>query len=527
MFKLLTYIIIFMLCDKIHSECIVQSISRKHIKCTGDTLELINSVPDKDMFEILTIEDLIDKTISQNGIQYPSLIELYITNITKLNRNAFENLEQLEKLIISDSPELTSISSYALKNLEAEYLKINGTNLETIEQGAFEYCNLVELDLSYNRLGSFEDGLFDSLSTLEVLNLRSNNIQELSPNIFENLDHLERLDLSSNQLTDLPDELFQIDETSLEEINLSNNNIQQISENIFKEMSFLKSLDLSHNKIKSISPNSFAELKNLQNLDLSGNSFESKVSKEDFKFLPSLKTLNLEPFVGSNLDSSVTEVIYNTEKLTSLEPEITVDIQERKLFTSSPKDLETLTDIVSNQITTSPEQEQSNHQLGNAINATPEQQISLAEFRTSTVSPVKETVTEHLSSIYPTSPVIGNDNEYLNNKAPEMPVHILAPIQSDADKPLKKGTLEGLLNLTRSLQEAINIASGNSTSTISSPQLNFLQPGIPNLETSLLETMFDRSNNNPSILIKETVNTQSHKIHPTSILIFSEHLFVS
>ncbi|XP_044737790.1 protein clarinet-like isoform X2 [Chrysoperla carnea] len=424
MHKLLTYILVLInLCEQISCNCIVYESDRKHITCRSETFSLINSVLDKESYEILTIEDPLDKAIPSYGINYPSLIELHLNNINIIYPSAFENLRRLEKLTISHSPEFTTLGKDALHYLEAEYLKINETNLETIEKGAFDTCRLVELDLSFNRIVSFENGLFDRLFLLETLILRSNNIKQLPPNIFANLENLERLDLSSNQLTYLPDELFLIDGGVLENINLANNNIQHISEKLFKGSYFLTTLNLSNNKMKTIGTNTFESCIDLKTLDLSGNNLGSNVSREDLGYLPSLITLSLDPgessnttenpiFFGSENSSSVTEnttilgsddsssITENTVLLDSSDSSTTTEssnnlyssvtkekiekinspvtekvkiqtvtrpeIEEIELFTSSPKDME---------IPVS-EQEEVSLRPSNEINTTPRQHVN-------------------------------------------------------------------------------------------------------------------------------------------------------
>jgi Leucine-rich repeat (LRR) protein len=67
--------------------------------------------------------------------------------------------------------------------------------------------NLISLDLSCNRLESFESGTFDCLPSLEYLRLENNRIKRVPPGLFNELKKLKELRLEGNPL-DLHEDTF-------------------------------------------------------------------------------------------------------------------------------------------------------------------------------------------------------------------------------------------------------------------------------------------------------------------------------
>ena len=63
--------------------------------------------------------------------------------------------------------------------------------------------NLLNLDLSYNRLRTLPTGGFHSLHDLITLELAGNELNEISPDMFDGLDNLASLHISDNMLTAL------------------------------------------------------------------------------------------------------------------------------------------------------------------------------------------------------------------------------------------------------------------------------------------------------------------------------------
>jgi Leucine-rich repeat (LRR) protein len=103
----------------------------------------------------------------------------------------------------------------------ATSLDLSKQGLTQVSQDVFEQTQLVELNLSDNRLTGAIPAEIRLLSKLEVLDMSDNAMTGLPAEIGQ-LSHLKTLDVSNNQLTGLPLELGQL--KNLETLDLRGNN---------------------------------------------------------------------------------------------------------------------------------------------------------------------------------------------------------------------------------------------------------------------------------------------------------------
>lgn len=99
-------------------------------------------------------------------------------------------------------------------------LDLSNQDISAVSQDIFEMTNLVELDLSGNRLTGAIPAEIRKLTKLQVLDLSDNAMTGLPAEVGQ-LKELRTLDLSNNQLTGLPMELGAL--TSLETLDLRGN----------------------------------------------------------------------------------------------------------------------------------------------------------------------------------------------------------------------------------------------------------------------------------------------------------------
>ena len=126
--------------------------------------------------------------------------------------------------------------------------------------------SLEELNLSSNSIEELDLDMFVCNKCLRILNLSHNKIVSLtndinksvvlSKGLFDNLSNLKILNLSNNDLM-LKKSTFQ-GLISLEELNLSSNFIEELDPEIFIYNKGLRILNLSHNKIVSFTSDAFS-----------------------------------------------------------------------------------------------------------------------------------------------------------------------------------------------------------------------------------------------------------------------------
>ena len=127
--------------------------------------------------------------------------------------------------------------------------------------------------------GSIPDWLGQSLSALQVLDLRSASVKGPIPQSLGSLGSLHSLYLSGNSLTGaIPSQLGQL--SALSVLNLSQNSLTGSIPQTFSTLSNLTSLDLSSNYLSGSVPSGLANLTKLQFLNLSSNILTASIPNQ-------------------------------------------------------------------------------------------------------------------------------------------------------------------------------------------------------------------------------------------------------
>jgi Leucine-rich repeat (LRR) protein len=224
----------------------------------------------------------------------------------------FQNVKELAipfgniKNLVKEFGTLRQGTSSTSNDLKLEKLQIKNSELKTVTSKAFEKCiALLHLDLSHNKIDTFESGFDFSLTKLLSLNLAFNKIVSFST----------------------PTTLL----TKLEVFNISGNALTAVG--IPTESVLLKLIDLSKNKIATITKEQFKNYPNLVEIRLEENSFTA-LDIDLFKDHASLKILS----VGGNTLTSWDFLI----KATKLD---TLNISKTAISQLSEKTFETITDL--------------------------------------------------------------------------------------------------------------------------------------------------------------------------------------
>lgn len=155
------------------------------------------------------------------------------TQVIDVSRNSFteipsrsfqkKGLVNLQKIYVAECglSRIAPDAFFQLRNLVE--LDLSGNKLRSIPAEALKDCpNLRRLQISHNPIHQIEGGAFSSLSHLISLGLANCHINHLQPGALDGLENLEQMELNGNKLTSLSISVFK-PLRELHELNLHNN----------------------------------------------------------------------------------------------------------------------------------------------------------------------------------------------------------------------------------------------------------------------------------------------------------------
>ncbi|XP_034021725.1 leucine-rich repeats and immunoglobulin-like domains protein 2 isoform X2 [Thalassophryne amazonica] len=213
-------------------------------------------------------------SLTFKGMDALKSLKMQRNGITKLMDGAFFGLNNMEELELEHN-NLTEVNKgwlYGLRMLRV--LRVNQNAIGIIRPDAWEFCQkLEELDLSFNRLTRLEETAFVGLGLLVSLNLGENSIIHLGEGVFSSLISLRMLDIRNNEISWAIEDTIGVFEgmKKLNTLILQRNKIKSITKKAFEGLMELEHLDLSKNGIMSIHPEAFSHMK-LKVLELNTSS---------------------------------------------------------------------------------------------------------------------------------------------------------------------------------------------------------------------------------------------------------------
>lgn len=232
-----------------------------------------------------------------------TLVEIFIVEpeLRSLPEESFENLLKLEAITlhaggISRLPVLTN-----LRNLRYIHFKL--PLLADIPPGRLK--NLPSLEqihiLSSPRLAKLEQGVFNDLPMLMLINITECAINWIHPRALSRLPALAELSLTNNRITDAGVIGRSIRELpSLAVLKLDGNLVERIMETSFVDIPSIRELHLPSNSIFEIHRGAFHRLPSLKTLNLNDNRIRRIHS--EFFLQPSESELEELHLVGNELD---------------------------------------------------------------------------------------------------------------------------------------------------------------------------------------------------------------------------------
>ncbi len=255
------------------------------------------------------------------------LVELqvaYSQQLTTVPANAFRELRSTTVLgyiglsgnrIKTVHPDAFDGLNFSTVRKSIPGIALNGNVIETLPASVFDnVTGLQSIDLNYNHITGFEDGVFAGLNELKRLYLSRNHIKVLPDGLFDGLTALESLHLSFNDLTALEADTF-ADLSNLETLDISRGQIASLDADSFKGLTALETLDLQRNAIPALPAAVFDDLDNLSVLRLTLNNISS-LNANTLSGLTNITELYLG---GNNLASLPGDSFQNLISLTTLD----------------------------------------------------------------------------------------------------------------------------------------------------------------------------------------------------------------
>lgn len=254
--------------------------------------------------EHLELSDSI-KSIPESVLAHsPNLRRLNLSRnrIQRINANAFSGLVHLKqlhldrnRLVFLDEPMFRGIGNLTV-------LTVSYNKIERIDDDALHLPNLIEIDLSNNKLRTLSDMTLNRCIKLQKVHLKSNELHSVGQALYR-LQHLHYINLDKNHIQDLRIELF-ANGKYLEYLSLQYNGRQAFDalvdvdgdasmENARK--SSIRELYLAGNGLKNphiLRYLRYIGLTQLERLDLDGNAFE-RLDFDVIAEFPRLRQINL------------------------------------------------------------------------------------------------------------------------------------------------------------------------------------------------------------------------------------------
>ncbi|CAH2256755.1 insulin-like growth factor-binding protein complex acid labile subunit [Pararge aegeria] len=230
------------------------------------------------------------------GLDYLIDIDLSGNNISYVDPEALSDSHGLLNVELQDNP-LSVVEGPFLISGTLQFLDISNCNISFVNQQFFNnITSLKTLDISNNPLGALlENGVFDSLTSLETLKLNDCKLSTLAENLFSALVNLKNLELAGNYLmnTNWPEVLGTL--TRLEYLNLRKSGLVSLSEDTFSNCTNLVSLILAENELRDldVAATLGSSVNHLELLDLSNCKIQGPIGGDSFANSSRLKSLYL------------------------------------------------------------------------------------------------------------------------------------------------------------------------------------------------------------------------------------------
>lgn len=225
----------------------------------------------------------------------PTMSELQLRNnkLGSINSSVFQLCANVTNLNLQQN-RISSIDEGAFGPMQGlTVLNLNGNDLQSVRAATRDLPNLVELDLSKNKIAALHCDDFANGTKLRRLKLYGNSISALPDCVFKGLTRLQLLKLQNNSISKL-NRAFKMSLPNLKQLHLNSNKLETLNHGGFGGLRSLQNLSLHSNQIKKLEKGSFIGLTNLTDIQLQLNLISAKqISTGIFNDLINLRRLDL------------------------------------------------------------------------------------------------------------------------------------------------------------------------------------------------------------------------------------------
>lgn len=308
-----------------------------NLKNSGINIIHPDTFADNKKLRILTLAGNVLSAMQQNASPFsqymlnaPSVEELDLSscNLNKLLPTAFNRLDNVVFINLATN-ELQELPPTLFKSIDTiEELDLSSNNITVLPKNIFNGTSLAildlkynniesrldfgtdeiqKLDLSFNKIVSVSNSMFERMPGLTSLILKGNSIKKIQQNAFYGLKNLRQIDLSFNNLEQISSQTFSRNR-ELDIIRLNDNNgltklpLDGFESETGKLNIFL--FDASNCDISELGDSTFANMPRLTTLNLAWNNIE-QLSKEFFRPMTKLVELNLNNNLITDFDDLV------------------------------------------------------------------------------------------------------------------------------------------------------------------------------------------------------------------------------
>lgn len=203
-----------------------------------------------------------------------AVIDINGQSIPRLEKDSIKHLLQLRKLTIRNT-DLKTLDLDIFRNTPVlETVDFISNKIEVIRDGVYNYQDFVNVSLYDNQIHSMDVWAFSNMDKLTNLNVSYNRLKSFEKSWFFKVPKLTTVDFQHNLIVKIPSRAFG-NATSVKNIFLKHNNINTIQRKAFQDLRSLETLDLSHNLLKTIDVISFPRGIQIKMLYLNANRFNS------------------------------------------------------------------------------------------------------------------------------------------------------------------------------------------------------------------------------------------------------------